>query len=201
MIQAVIFDLGNVLVPFDFSRCHGPLSTLCRYPPQEVPQRLRSAGLIESFESGQISPQQFLQEVSQVLGMTVSEGQFWDMWNSIFSPETLIPEEMLENLRRRQRLLLLSNTNAVHFAMLRRHYPLLSRFDDFILSYEVGSVKPSPAIYREAVARAGCRAQECFYVDDIPAYVQAARQEGLDAVQFVSLEELQKELQARGVSW
>ena len=201
MIRAVIFDFGNVLVPIDFSRCHEALSKVCPYPPQEVPHRLRSAGLVENFEAGRMSPQQFLQEVSRVLEMKVTEAQFWELWNSIFLPETLIPEELLESLRRRQRLLLLSNTNAVHFAMLRERYPLLSRFDDYVLSYEVGAVKPSSAIYREAVARSGCRAEECFFVDDIPAFVQAARQEGLDAVQFFSLEQLRKELQARKISW
>ena len=201
MIRAVILDLGNVIVPVDFSRCHAALSKVCPYPPQEVPHRIRSAGLVESFEAGRISPQKFLEEVSRVLEMKLSEAQFWELWNSIFLPETLIPEELLESLRRRQRLLLLSNTNAVHFAMARERYPLLGRFDDYVLSYEVGAVKPSPLIYREAVARSGCRAEECFFVDDIPAYVQAARQEGLDATQFFSLEQLQKELQARGISW
>ena len=199
MIRAVILDLGNVLVPIDFSRCHAALSKVCSYPPQEVPHRIRSAGLVESFEEGRISPRDFLQEVSRVLEMEVGETEFWELWNSIFLPETLIPEEWLEGLRRRQRLLLLSNTNAVHFAMVKERYPLLDCFDDYVLSYEVGAVKPSPVIYREAVARSGCRAEECFFVDDMPAYVEAARREGLDAVQFFSWEQLRAELRARGV--
>ncbi|MBI4458685.1 MAG: HAD family phosphatase [Acidobacteria bacterium] len=200
MIRAVILDLGNVIVPVDFSRCHAALAKVCPYPPQEVPHRIRSAGLVESFEAGRITPQKFLQEVSRVLAMKVTEAQFWELWNSIFLPETLIPDEFLKGLRRRQRLLLLSNTNAVHFAMAKERYPLLGCFDDHVLSYEVGAVKPSPVIYREAVARSGCRAEECFFTDDIPAYVEAARQEGLDAVQFFSLEQLQTELRARGIA-
>jgi glycosyltransferase involved in cell wall biosynthesis len=88
---------------------------------------------------------------------------------------------MLEGLRKRYRLLLLSNTNAIHFAMIRENYPMLRHFHDFILSYEVKAMKPNPAIYREAVARAGCDAGECFFTDDIRDYVEAARREGLDA--------------------
>ncbi|MBI3894306.1 MAG: HAD family phosphatase [Acidobacteria bacterium] len=201
MIRAIIFDLGNVIVPIDFSRCHTALSKVCPYPPQEVPHRIRSAGLVESFETGQISPPEFLRAVSRVLEMDVGEMQFWELWNSIFLPDTLIPDEMLAGLRYRQRLLLLSNTNAIHFAMVKERYLLLSRFDDCVLSYEVGAVKPSPVIYQEAVARSGYQPEECFYADDIPAYVEAARREGLDAVQFFSLEQLQKDLQARGISW
>ena len=70
-----------------------------------------------------------------------------------------------------------------------------------MLSYVVKAVKPSPAIYREAIARAGCGPEECFYTDDIPAYVEAARREGIDAVQFQSCAQLERELAAREIRW
>jgi HAD superfamily hydrolase (TIGR01509 family) len=65
----------------------------------------------------------------------------------------------------------------------------------------VKAMKPAPAIYREAVTRAGCAAGECFFTDDIEAYVEAARREGIDAVQFLSLEQLETEMRARGIEW
>jgi putative hydrolase of the HAD superfamily len=123
------------------------------------------------------------------------------LWGRIFLPETLIPESLFESLRQRHRLLLLSNTNAMHFRMAQERYPLLRHFDGYVLSYEVGSLKPSPEIYREAIARAGCRPQECFFTDDIPANVEAARKEGMQAVQFQSFDQLQADLRARGVLW
>jgi HAD superfamily hydrolase (TIGR01509 family) len=70
-----------------------------------------------------------------------------------------------------------------------------------VLSYEVKAMKPSPAIYREAIARAQCRPEECFYTDDIPAYVEGARREGIDAVQFESCAQLERDLAARGIRW
>jgi HAD superfamily hydrolase (TIGR01509 family) len=85
--------------------------------------------------------------------------------------------------------------------MVRESYPLLRHFHDFVLSHEVKAMKPSPAIYREAIARAQCPPGECFFTDDIAAYVEAARAEGIDAVQFTSLEQLEEDLRLRGVEW
>ena len=85
--------------------------------------------------------------------------------------------------------------------MIRENYPLIKHFDEYILSYEVGALKPSPRIYEEAIARAGCEARECFFTDDIPEYVAGARKAGIDAVQFESASQIERELLKRGVSW
>ena len=135
------------------------------------------------------------------MGLRVDYEQFCEIWSSIFLPHTLIPEAMLESLRRRYRLLLLSNTNPIHFNMIRERYGLLRHFDTFVLSHEVKAMKPAPAIYREAIARAGCAADECFYTDDIPQFVEAARKEGMHAVQFVGLKPLENDMRARGIVW
>src|SRR5579885_252504 len=186
MIKAVILDLGNVIVPVDFRRCHTALARVCAFPPEDVPKRIRATGLVERFETGDVSSEEFVRQVSAVLDMNVGVEQFWDIWSSIFGPEPLIPEEMLEALSRRRKLLLLSNTNAPHFEWIQRKFPLLRHFDTFVLSYEVGALKPMPKIYREAVARAGCAPEECFFTDDMPPYVEGARREGIDAVAFES---------------
>jgi putative hydrolase of the HAD superfamily len=133
--------------------------------------------------------------------LRIDYDQFCEIWSSIFLPDPLIPESMLQGLSQRFRLLLLSNTNAIHFQMLEQTYPLLRHFHHHVLSYRVGALKPSPVIYREAIARAECAANECFFTDDIPDYVAGAKREGIDAVQFESCEQIQRELLARGIRW
>ena len=125
MIKAILLDLGNVIVPIDFARCHAAFSEVSSLPPREIPARLRPAGLSERFETGRMTPEEFAGEVCAALGMRVSYPQFWEIWSTIFLPETLLSESLLEGLRRRQRLVLLSNTNAVHFQMAQERYPLL----------------------------------------------------------------------------
>src|SRR6476646_11756925 len=174
MIKTVIFDLGKVIVPFDFSRGYRALAQLCSYAPEEIPKRIGSTDLVLRFESGQVSPEQFVEQLCQILDLRMEYSHFCRIWSSIFLPHTLIPENMLEGLRKRYRLLLLSNTNAIHFGMVRENYPLLRHFDDFILSHEVGALKPNPRISADAIARAQCAPSECFFTDDIPEYVAGA---------------------------
>lgn len=199
MIKTIFFDLGNVIIPFDFKRAYGRLQTICNYPVTEIPQRMRGTDLVSRFESGLIGPEQFVKEFSAVLDIRINYDEFCDLWTSVFLPEPLIQESLLEDLRRRYRLMILSNTNPIHFHMIRENYPLLGHFDHCVLSYEVGALKPSEEIFRTAVAHAGCAASECFFTDDLAVNVEAAQRYGLDAVQFLSAAQLDEELRARGL--
>ena len=201
MIRTLIFDLGKVIIPFDFARGYRALEGICGVPAAEIPLRIASTDLVTRFETGMISPEDFVRDLSDLLGLQTDYPGFCSIWSSIFLPETLIPESMIESLARRYRMLLLSNTNAIHFAMVRENYPLLRHFHHFVLSHEVKAMKPSPAIYKEAIARAQCAPEECFFTDDIEAYVEAARRHRIDAVQFISLSQLETDLRRRGIEW
>ena len=198
--KTVIFDLGRVLVHFDFKRGYRALEGLCPHEAAAIPKLLAGTGLVEQFETGLVEPRDFVAEISRVLDLNVDYQRFCEIWSSIFT-DTLLPESMLEGLKARYRLLLLSNTNAIHFAMIRRNYPLLRHFDDLILSYEVKAMKPQPAIYRAAIERARCEPGECFYTDDIAEYVAGAQAMGIDAVQFEGAERLTEEMKMRGIGW
>jgi FMN phosphatase YigB (HAD superfamily) len=201
VIKTIIFDLGKVIIPFDFKRSYAKLAPLCAYQPEEIPVRLSAGDLVQRFERGEVEPEAFVQELCGVLELNATYGEFCDIWTSIFLPETLIPESLIEALHTRYRLLVLSNTNAIHFEMVRKAYPLLDHFHDYVLSYKVGAMKPSPLIYREAIRKAQCLPEECFFTDDIPAYVEGAKEHGIDAVQFHSAEQIEAELRSRGVIW
>jgi putative hydrolase of the HAD superfamily len=200
MYKAVILDLGRVLIDFDFERGYHALEGLSPYTAAEIPRRIAATGLVERLETGLIEPRDFVAQLSSALDLRIDYEQFCRLWSSVFT-EPLILESLVAGLAARYRMVLLSNTNAIHFEMIRANYPLLRHFHDLILSYEVKAMKPRPEIYRAAVERAGCRPEECFYTDDIAAYVEGARQFGIDAVQFQSAGQLEDALRARGISW
>lgn len=201
MHKAILFDLGRVLIHFDFHRGYRALEGLCPYTAAEIPRKLAGTGLVERFETGLIEPREFVEEMSRILELRVDYAQFSEIWSCIFTHE-LLPESLLEALRRRYRLVLLSNTNALHFEMLRGSYAhLLRHFDELVLSYEVKAMKPREEIFRAAVAAAQCRPEECFYTDDIAAYVEGARKLGIDAVLFESREQIEGAMRARGICW
>ncbi len=199
MTKTVLFDLGNVIIPFDFRPAYARLAEQCGCKPEEIPARIRATGLVAPFEKGEIGAEPFVRDLSCALGLNLSYREFCDWWSGIFLEEPLVPEALLEDLASRYRLLALSNTNPIHFAMLQQAYPLLRHFDGYVLSYEVGAAKPEAKIYREAIARAQCEPEECFFTDDLAVNIEAAREHGMDAVQFLSADQLERELRARGL--
>ncbi len=201
MYKAVIFDLGRVLVNFDFKPGYQALQELCPYRAAEIPARLATSDLVERFETGLVEPRDFVAQMSAILDLTIEYEHFCRIWSSIFT-ETLVPERMLAGLAARYRLVLLSNTNVIHFEGLREtHAMLLRHFHSLVLSYEAKAMKPKPEIFQAAIARAGCRPEECFFTDDIADNVKAARTVGIDAAQFESLAQLERELTVRGIRW
>lgn len=201
MHKTIIFDLGKVLVYFDFERGYRALEGVCPYPAAEIPKRLGETDLVARFETGLVEPRKFVEEFSRLLDLHLDYDRFCEIWSCIFT-HSLIPESMLEGLAARYRLLLLSNTNALHFAMLQETYGnLLRHFHSLVLSYEVRALKPQPEIFRAAMEQSGCLPSECFYTDDIAAYVGAARDMGIDAVQFESREQIEGAMRDRGIAW
>jgi putative hydrolase of the HAD superfamily len=201
MIKAILLDLGKVIVPFDFSIGYRAFEARSGLSVETIRERIRNTGLVPRLETGLIEPVDFVEQLCNGLGVDIKYPEFCEIWSSIFSRQTLIPDCFLNELHVGHRLVLVSNTNAIHFEMIRENYPLLRHFDALILSYEVQAMKPSPVIFEAAINAAGCPAAECFFTDDIPDYVEAARLAGIDAVVFQDYNQLQRDLRERGVKW
>ena len=201
MIKTIILDLGNVIVPLDFPAAYRAIAPRCGMEPEDVPKRLGGTDLVTRLESGHIDPMDFYHQVSALLGLSIGYDEFCAAWSTIFVKDTFVPEQMLISLRERYRLLLLSNTNAIHIPFLRANYPLLRHFHWQILSHEVKALKPASAMYETALAHAVGAPDECFFTDDILAYVEGARSHGIQAEQFLGLEKLENDLRSRGVEW
>jgi HAD superfamily hydrolase (TIGR01549 family) len=200
MIKAVIFDLGGVIVPFDFTIGYKQLEPLCEIAAADLPARIAATGLVKQLESGQISADGFYIRLADALNLQITIEEFREIWCSVFQTHTLVPEELLESIARTHRLILLSNTNSIHFDMILKAYPALRHFHAHVLSHEAGFLKPEPEIYHAAIATAGCTAEECFFTDDLAVNVEGAKQVGMDAVVFESASQLEAELQARGIA-
>ena len=199
MTRAIILDLGNVIVGLDFPRAYRAAASLTGLSANEIPELIRAANLARPYERGELTSEEFYQRFCCALGLKISYQEFVDLWSDMFQPEPILTDVLLGELAASTKLLMLSNTNEIHFEFIRRRYPLLRHFHDFVLSYRVGAMKPDAAIYLDAVRRAGCEPGECFFVDDIEENVAAARKLGIDAEVFVSANELEAQLSERGI--
>jgi putative hydrolase of the HAD superfamily len=199
MIRTFLFDLGNVLLFFSHERMCAQLGALCGRTAGEMRAILMDSGLSDEYERGRLSESEFHRRLEGLLGMELDLAGLQQAGGDIFDLNPpMVP--LLDTLRARgHRLVLLSNTNETHIHWIRRRFDVLDRFDDLVLSYRVGEMKPHPAIYEAALAVIGCAPGECFYTDDVPAYVERGREFGLEAEVFVSPATLRAHLAARGV--
>jgi FMN phosphatase YigB (HAD superfamily) len=197
--DAVLFDLGKVLIPFDFAHAYGRMAKRCGLTVETVRTRLGATRLFRDFESGVMESKIFAHAVGRELGFRGNYDEFCEIWTSIFLPEPLLPESLVTELRKRYRTLIVSNTNEIHFEMLLRTYPILKHFDGYVLSYLVNAMKPAAAFYQAAIASAGCAPERCLFIDDLAENVDGARAAGMDGIHFLGRIELEEELMARGL--
>src|SRR5260370_17805655 len=93
-----MFDLGKGNVPFDFWRGYRAMADLCAYAPEEIPKRIGSTDLVPRFECGQLGPEQFVEQLCEILDLRMEYGRFCETWTSFFLPATLVPQSLLQGL-------------------------------------------------------------------------------------------------------
>lgn len=200
MIRTVVFDMGNVLVRFSHARMCDQIGRLCGRTEGQVRALLIDSGLQWDFERGRVDEAGFHRRFQEAIGASIPIDELRHAASDIFEPNEGVGEIVRSLKARGVRLVLLSNTSIAHYEFIRSRWDLLAPFDEFVLSYEVGAIKPEPAIFVAALKAIRCRPEEAFYTDDIPAYVEAGRTYGLDAEVFTTAEILRNHLANRGVA-
>ena len=197
-LRTCLFDLGNVLVFFSHDKMCRQIGELVGASEAEVRALLLGTPLQLDFESGRKTAAEVHTEIDRFFGSNTDLADFERAASDIFVlNEPMVP--MLDELKANGvRLVLLSNTCSSHFHFVKEHFDLLSRFDDFTTSYQAGATKPFDRIYEDALSRIQCEPNECFYTDDIPEYIDAAKKFGIDAEVFESAERTRQHLVSRG---
>lgn len=196
-IQAVVFDLGNVLALHDNELLLRRMATLASMEPKALLERL-DGPLWQRIHRGELPGDQLRVELCRRMGVELSFDDFFELWNCHFTiNEPLLP--LVEALVGKVKLLLLSNTNELHARFLLPKLPLLRRFDHLLLSHELGAAKPEEAIYRAALDRAGTAPEATAFFDDMPEYVHAACRLGIHGRLFRHARELPAQLKALGI--
>ena len=197
--QLVLFDLGGVVFEMESDRLVHQVSQLIGRPFEEVQQAVYHTDLLLPFELGRISATAYYEGLKKRLKLRWTYEQFVRAWNGIFTEHTDVTT-LMQRLRKRHRLMALTNTNILHLDHIKASYPSLLVLEDWVASCDVGLRKPDPQFYRVALERAGVRPSEAVYVDDRPEMVEAGRAVGLTAVHFESGRQLDEDLQAIGLN-
>jgi len=197
--SVIVFDLGNVLLPFDYQKIIDKLERVESGLGRKFFEFYKSNYEVHrKFERGEYTIEKFTEIMLDVLEHKVSKGSFYKIYSDIFTVNDVLVSA-LPLLKENYRLVLLSNTNAIHQKYGWEHHGFLKYFDKLILSHEVGAVKPEEKIYKAVEAFTQKPPQEHLYIDDILEYVSAASKLGWDAVQFIGNEKLFEEFEKRGI--
>ena len=198
-IEVILFDLGNVILPFTHYQIAEKLSRSSQEREFQDPQRIFSYlfdfenGMINDFDLGKVSPPEFFQSVRQQLGLSISFEEFLPIWNDIFVEDQEVSKIIL-SLKEKWRLGLLSNTDPLHFKYILSTFPIVETFDKWILSYEVGFKKPAVEIYQRATEWASVAPGRILFIDDMKKYVEVAISLGMQGIHFISAPQLKEEL-------
>jgi putative hydrolase of the HAD superfamily len=179
MIRAFLFDIGNVLVRFDFSRALRAVAALSDVADETEALHRIDAVKIE-YEDGRMSRADFLRQAFAILGYRGTESQFIAAWQGIFwenEPMTAL----VRQLHGKFPLFLLSNTNDMHVEGLFRDFPVFRHFAGATYSHEAGASKPHRPIYEIACRAHGLDPRTTFFIDDLAANIATARELGFHA--------------------
>ncbi len=195
--SVIVFDLGNVLIPFDYSLMIKRFNDLKQGLGDNFADYYKNNYEIHrNFERGDIPESEFIKKMLNVLENKIDSATFCNMFSNIFKANEQVAS-LLPILKRKYKLVLLSNTNSIHHEYGWKTYSFLKNFDKLILSYEVRAIKPEEKIYRAAEVYTKVPPREHFFIDDILEYVDGAKKVGWDAVQFSDYDKLVTDLNER----
>jgi len=197
-ITTVIFDIGNVILHYDYLRGVRRLAEATGLSVETIEKEFYGSERVGLYATGKLTSRDFFENAKRDLGFSIGFERFSKIWNDIFWPNHFM-EEIIEALKGRYRLAALSNTNDLHYRYWVENFPVLKKLDFVFVSHEMGLQKPAPEIFHETLRRLGAGPEETVFIDDLEENVQAALSLGISAVRFHSVEQLKKELTELGV--
>lgn len=198
--ETIVFDLGNTLIGFDHMISARKFTNLFRLDSKKVYSLFFDSAITRLFERGLIAPKEFHRLVVQELGIHLPYHDFTAIWNDIFWEDKgscSLARELKESYG--YRLFLLSNINRLHFEYIRKKFDIISIFDEVILSFMVGAIKPDKLIFDDMVRRAGGDRAKVVYIDDREDLITEAGRLGIDAIRYAGSEALAGALRERGI--
>lgn len=188
-IRNIILDFGGVIYQIDHQRQIQAFKNLGVENFESLYSQAMQSPLFAQFERGEITPDQLRSAIKKFLGKDkITSSQIDAAWNSIligFHEPTI---RLLERLRSRYRLFLLSNTNSIHYDIYQRDFSerFGFNFDDLFektyWSFKIGMRKPDAEIFQFVMSDSGVNPSETIFIDDTPQNIEGSVEAGLPAM-------------------
>ena len=175
-IDTFLFDIGNVLLNFDFQITARRIAPLCGVPEEDILGRMDD--LKVPLETGQLSGEDFLSTAASRLAFRGPPLELKRAFQEIFTPNQAAIELVETLCQQEYRMVILSNTNALHAEYFLWEFPVFSRFQERVFSHDAGVMKPDSRIFMFALETLGLNPANTFYIDDLAPNIDAGRSLG-----------------------
>lgn len=190
-VKNIIFDLGAVIIPINFSLTFNAFASLSQLPVEEIQLRYQSSTLFIDFEKGIIGNYQFVSGVRALLNLpdSITDQQIVDAWNALLLQIPAERVQRIQELSKKYRVFLLSNTNPIHIAEVQSIlykntglHRLEEIFEKAWYSYDLGLIKPYVDIYTAVLVQKQLNASETVFLDDNLDNIAGATAAGIKAL-------------------
>lgn len=184
MIKAIVFDCFGVLVTeywFTFKR---------DYFGHDKALADKAAELMDHANAGLLSYGQFVDELAEMAKVTPAKVREYLGGNA---PDEELLEYITKVLKPNYKIGMLSNASSNWLKKMLSE-DQLELFDAISLSYETGMAKPDERAYQLIADKLGVEPEECVFIDDQERYATAAEEAGMQAITYLSFDQMEKEL-------
>lgn len=194
-IKNIIFDLGGVILNIDYNITAEAFKNLGIENYNELYTQFNQISLFDDLEIGKISPDFFRTKIRELCKLDISDNDIDKAWNAMlldFPKERL---DLLQKLKNKYRLFLLSNTNEIHLIdyqnQLKEKFNvnnLSEFFEKEYYSHIVGLRKPNKEIFEMVLKENNLIASETLFIDDSIQHIEGAKQVGIKAYHLTGKE-------------
>jgi len=193
-IDAVIFDIGMVLLFFDFKIALPKMERLCSVSEEKILSILFSSGLVDAYDRGKISTEEFAREGSHQMKFRGNQEEFIQIWSDIFRLNDPMAERARAWKRKGMPLFLLSNTCEAHIEFFKERYDIFKIFDGEVYSCREKCAKPDQLIYDTILDRYRLNPQRTLFIDDRSENITGASHVGIQAIQYIDEKDLKEKI-------
>lgn len=200
-IRNIIFDLGGVILNIDYQRPIQAFEKLGIRDASKIYSQAEQTALFDELETGKIREAEFIQSLKELSGITVSEIQLIEAWNSILLDFPLRRLQILQQLQLHFNTFLCSNTNEIHEKAFNQilqqtcgYHSLAVFFDKVYLSHRVGLRKPDPSIFQKIIDDNQLKPEETLFIDDSFQHIQSAEKLGIRTIHLTAGMTIEKDI-------
>ena len=195
-IDALLFDLGGVLIDVDYHKTIDAFAQLGVQNPSDLYNQFSQNQLFDQYEKGEVSSKFFIEQLKRLTKIDTIESDIVIAWNAMIGNFPTEKLDFIAELSQHNPCFLLSNTNEIHLkkAIENLQKTAFKNIDDLFIkcyySHIIGKRKPEVETFKWVIDQMGMEANKVLFIDDSPQHIEGARKAGLQVIYYKEASDL-----------